>query len=279
MGGPPAQLADQRGFLPGEEPGPGTGATRTGTWSMPACSLAVAQRLVQPGAHVPPAVSVHREDGGAWPSVASRRKLQAVQHQVRGQPQQGGVFFAGGLRIRRRWRSPQAARCRRARRVEDGPQLAVYRERGTAATESARPASRSASSAPGTASVAQRAVPASGVRCQAGSRPWLPWRGRRASSGAGQQPGPPPGGGRRVAWPPWSSAERPFPGLSIARAAAVISRPTRSARGSCRAAAASRHPVAPATAAAQPRASPSSGPWRRSPPAKTQCTQATGQLR
>jgi hypothetical protein len=86
--------------------------------------------FAQTAAHVVAAVGVRIEDGGVGADRFGRQ-LQAVEDQVRGQPQQGGVLVAGGLALRAVG-DDRGGAAALVGGVEDGLELAVHRERGAA---------------------------------------------------------------------------------------------------------------------------------------------------
>ena len=99
-------------------------------------ALALPDRLLQSPAHVLPAVGGGAEDR----SVRAYRlgcQLETVEHQVRGEPEEGGVLIAGRLGLGT-VRDDDGGPAAPARRVEDRLELAVHGEGAAAAAGQAR---------------------------------------------------------------------------------------------------------------------------------------------
>ena len=288
--GAAAQVVDQRGLLAGEEAG-GRDGELDGD-PVQSCVQPLLERLADPAGHVVLAVGVGDQDRG----VRAERlggELQAVEDQVRGEPEQRRVLVAGGLglgAVRDHGRGPSAP----VGRLEDGRELAVDREGGAAAAGQARfldVADQRAGAGRGADAVAvgQVAVPGE-VRGQV-LRPFAVLR-PGVAAGAGRWARP-PGSHRRGRRPRSrrSSGGRP---VSVV-GARVLASGRRSPAGAVvdgghdqadplgpgHVAGGGRQPPddRPATAIAQISARTKRTPCCRSPLEKNECTQATGQLR
>ena len=114
-------------------------AGATASWTGTRSSLAVQpllERLADAARHVVLAVGVGDQDRGVRAERLGR-ELQAVEDEVRGEPEQGRVLVAGGFglgTVGDHGRGPSAP----VGRLEDRRELAVHREGGAAAAGQAR---------------------------------------------------------------------------------------------------------------------------------------------
>ena len=127
-------MVDQRGLLAGEETG---GRDRElDRDPVEPCVQPLLERPADAAGHVVLAVGVGDQDRGVRAERLGR-ELQAVEDEVRCEPQQRRVLVAGGLglgAVRDHGRGPPAP----VGRVEDRRELAVDREGGAAAAGEAR---------------------------------------------------------------------------------------------------------------------------------------------
>ena len=127
-------MVDQRGLLAGEEAG-GRDGELDGDAVEPRVQPLL-DRLADPAGHVVLAVGVDDEDRGVRAERLGR-ELQAVEDEVRGEPEQGRVLVAGGFglgTVGDHGRGPSAP----VGRLEDRRELAVDREGAAAAAGQAR---------------------------------------------------------------------------------------------------------------------------------------------